>query len=129
MNEEKYISQIRLSKHVEMPWDEIKKLLVYEMMNTIIQPMIDSGNYYAVKFDMVKRDSFDQFQDYYDEYAIIGRLSIAQEQRVIFPRMEYLEVEYHGQKFSRICNFCGNALMLDRRGGCNACGAPNGGYK
>lgn len=109
-------------------WDRIKRTLVHLMMENVIPPMIDSGNYHVCKFDMVSRETgWDEM-----EYGIVGKLSIAETQKIYMadlPKLQPQVVEYQGQKYERVCLYCGNALRLDERGGCVACGAGNGGYK
>lgn len=116
-----------------MPWEYIKEGLIHEASLKIIPPMIDSGLYHVIKIEMGSRPSQDSFYRLATEYFIIASLSMAVEQKIRFLPVVDMELSFRdGEKevkIDRVCLHCGNKLNFNSRGGCMACGAPNGGYK
>lgn len=142
---EEYACRIIVDERLKWDWKFIKRELSDRVMREVIPPMIDSGHYHVVKFDISKRpyhDVVNGWSEYRHEYRIIAQLSIAKEINVNMvnrslpdfgPLME--RKEKAEKVFERVCLHCGNAITKDGknnltdRGGCKSCGAPNGGYK
>lgn len=130
-----WIARMVVDDRAKMPWEYIKKELIWRVSSQLVPAMLDSGYYHVVKLEMGSSPCYDNEHWYrgpHTEYFIRGRLSIAREERLIIPRLEpVLDVVWEGQqrKIDRVCLHCGNKLIHDARGGCSGCGAPNGGYK
>ncbi len=129
-----FIASFKVPERSKYPWEHVKHHLIREMQDKLIPAMLDSGNYHVVKLDMGSRKSYDDKRyEFFTEYFITARCSIAREERwVVMPILEPSYEVVRGIekiKVDRVCLGCGNKLSLDYRGGCVACGTPNGGYK
>ena len=122
----KWVARITVSEHISRDagwWNYAKRNLMSQFMETIMPDMIGDGLHHVMKFDYVVRD----LQDYQGkEYLMMCKHSVAKIQNITIP--DY-RVSYMGYEYKSACRYCGNTLILDKRGGCSACGGPAGGVK
>lgn len=117
-----FVSDDVLSRGV-MSFDYIKDELLRKWSSEILPSIVNTGQYHVCKLDIVQRERFDLCGV---EFGIVAKMSVAQQMEVT---MASATLEYDGVSYDRLCFYCGNKLSHDERGGCLACGAPNGGHK
>jgi len=101
----------------------VRERLYKQIGDHIIPTIIDSGKHHVLKIDMLRDE------DVYDEldmttFFIRGTHTIAREQHVTIPVMDEFVIPETARE---CCQWCGNYLVSDKRGGCSACGGwPKG---
>jgi hypothetical protein len=110
----------RVSRHMlEKPgmWEHVRQVLMSQYMRDFLPEMIGDGHHHVMKFDYAIID--DRFGFEGVEYRLYCRHSIAEVERV---RIATFEEELRKENAKPACRWCGNILVLDKRGGCSACG-------
>jgi ribosomal protein L37E len=127
----KWVSRITVSEHISQDkewWAYAKRRLMSEFMENVMPDMIGDGLHHVMKFDYLVRDIPMGYG--MKEYLMTCKHSVANVQRVIFAEIgapSYAAVG--GARYKVACRYCGNTLILDKRGACSACGGPAGGEK
>ena len=92
----------------------VKEKLIRECGQFLLPTIIDSGKHHVLKIDMYRDDNMDTV-----DFYLKGVHTIAQYQDVVIPQMSELEIPLSAKP---CCQWCGNVLSFDKRGGCSACG-------
>jgi len=110
--------------YVNIPWDYIKKELDMMMSRDIYSQLVGDGLYHVIKADYLKDENC--HPDIITYYARISH-TVAQIRQVNIPSfVEYYQIPATARE---VCRWCGNSIVLDKRGGCSACGGPGGSGK
>lgn len=104
-------------------WERIKYQLMSHYMRDYLPAMIGDGNHHIMKFDyaVLPCVDFGYTDDFMVEYRLYCLHSIADTQHITIPVVSF-EQELLKEGAKRACRWCGNVLVLDKRGGCSACG-------
>lgn len=94
----------------------IKRRLFDSLGFEFFEGMIGDDLHHVLKFDIMKDEQAEQIA-----YYLKIRHSVARMRTVTFAKMPDMDysIPFTAKK---VCGFCGNIFVMDKRGGCSACG-------
>ena len=121
MNDGTFAAQVRVSRDMIVHAENtdffenyVKRKLYAQLSDVLIPGIVDSGKFHVLKAEILRQDDYDTIN-----YYLKVRHSVAREQNISIPVFEDTIIPASAKP---CCQWCGNELRLDKRGGCSACG-------
>lgn len=95
-------------------FEYIKRELIHRCGEYLLPQIVDSDKFHVVKLNMYRDDNPDSI-----DFYLRGVHQLAQEVNVRIPVIDNVVLP---PTVRECCQWCGNVLSLDERGGCGACG-------
>ena len=115
-----FAAQVKVSRSMLIQADNtdfferyVKRNLYAQASDLLIPGIVDSGKHHVLKAEIFRQDEMDTINFYLKIHH-----SIAKEQHIILPVLD----DIIPASAKPCCQWCGNELNLDKRGGCSACG-------